>query len=97
MPSYRVLLRGQNVWMRIEGKPRRMGFFTTRFVEASDAERAGPVAVAALRDEERLKPLNEAGDPPEVFCDEVEEVSPADVADGGRGLAFFPDDRELDS
>jgi hypothetical protein len=97
MPHYRVLLRGENFWLRIDERPRRMGFFTTRFVEAPDVEQAGQAALALLRGEGRLKPRNEATDAPLVFFDEIEEVQAADIQVVATGLSFYPDDRELSS
>jgi hypothetical protein len=75
----------------------RLGFFTTRFVEAPDVEHAGPAALAVLRSEQRLKPLNEATDAPRIFFDEIEEIPRAEIPPVAPGLAFYPDDRELSS
>lgn len=49
----------------------------------------------SLRAEGRLNPLNDPGDPPQVFFEEIEEVSPVDVPAVVQGLTFFPDE-ELD-
>jgi hypothetical protein len=72
-----------------------MGFFTNRFVETSSADYVGRAAVDSLRAEGRLNPLNDPGDPPQVFFEEIEEVSPVDVPAVVQGLTFFPDE-ELD-
>ena len=97
MPHYRVTLEGENFWLRIDDQPRRMGFFTTRFVEAPGSEQAGPAAVGLLRAEGKLKPLNDPADPPRVRFDEIEEVKQAEVPSVTPGLAYYPDDPERSS
>lgn len=68
-----------------------MGFYTTRSVEAGDPEAAELAAVDLLRGEGQLKPLNERGDPPRVFVDEIEEVDPPHMPSVVEGFTFFPD------
>jgi hypothetical protein len=38
--TYRVFLRGANFLMDVDGKPTRIGFFTTRFVQANNRDGA---------------------------------------------------------
>ena len=54
MPHYRVFLNGQNFWLEFDQRRRRVGFFTTRFVEAADQRTAETAAVGALRAERKL-------------------------------------------
>lgn len=96
MPHYRVYLNGVNFWLQVDGKRQRMGFYTTRFVEAANLDDAELAAVDELRAEGKLKPLNDRGDPARVLVDRIDEVSIADVPAVRPGLAFFPDDSETD-
>jgi hypothetical protein len=97
MSHYRVLLRGQNFWLRMEEGTVRMGFLTVRFVKARDAVEAEHAALELFRREGKLAPLNDRGDPPRVFVDEIDDVDPADVPQVVPGLVFFPDEREADA
>jgi hypothetical protein len=74
----------------MDGRRQCMGFYTTRFVEASNREDAELKAVDLLRSEGRLKPLNDRDDPPTVSAGEIEEVRPSDVPAIVPGFAFFP-------
>jgi hypothetical protein len=94
MTWYRVFLNGQNLWLQLDSSPKRLGFYTTRFVEANDAEHAELVAVKLLREEGKLSALNDRGDPPRVFVERVEEVELADVPAVVPGFTFYPDDRD---
>lgn len=96
MPHYRVLLNGRNFWLRVEDKQERMGFYTTRFVEAGSPEAAELAAVDLLRVEGELKPLNDRRDPPRILVDEIEEVDPANVPQVVQGFTFFLDENEND-
>jgi hypothetical protein len=92
MAYFRVLLNGENFWLHMEGRPRCMGFFTTRFVEARTPDEAELAAVDLLRSEGKLKPLNDPSDSPRVFASEIEAIEEADVPPVARGFTFFPDE-----
>jgi hypothetical protein len=93
MSSYRVYLRGENFWLEIEGRGRVcVGFHTSRYVEAASPEEAEHAAIAGLRGESKLKPLNEHDDPPLVFMEELEEVDAAAAPAAPPALTFFDDD-----
>ena len=94
MPHYRVVLRGENFWLRIDGRLTRMGFRTTRFVEADDPDEAADFAVGLLLGEGRLQCANDAADRPRMFIDSVEPVDGADVPDVVPGLTLYPDEPE---
>jgi hypothetical protein len=55
MSIYRVLLRGQNFWLRVSGELRHLGFFTNRFVEAPDLSSAENLAIDSLREDPELR------------------------------------------
>jgi hypothetical protein len=96
MSHYRVLLHGRNFWLQFEDRRERMGFFTTRFVEARNPEKAEHAALDLLRGEGKLHPLNDRRDPPRIFIDEIEEVDPADVPPVVHSFTFFLDERDAD-
>jgi len=92
MVHFRVLLNGQNFWLEVEGRPKRMGFFTVRFVQGQDKAEAEQIAVAALASEGKLTLLNGHGDPPRVLVHEIQEVEELDVPAVTRGFVFYPDE-----
>lgn len=91
---FRVLIKGSNILLRdVEtSQVERLGFYTTRFVKAPDAERAKVEAFAnAEKELNENGPLNEQTDPPVMEAVEVEEV-PRELAEDVRGFTFFPDE-----
>jgi len=91
---YRVLLRGENFLLKIDGKPTRMGFFTTRFVQANNRDGAELLAVDLIRHDKRLNDAvsNERADPPMLFADEIAVVDEGQVPVSSSGYSFFPMD-----
>ena len=91
MRHFRVLVRGENFLIALDGKPVRMGFYTTRFVEADDPKAAELLAVDLIRGDAWLTGgavLNQQSDPPMLFADEIEVVPKADVQ-AVSGFSFF--------
>ncbi|MCZ8133316.1 MAG: hypothetical protein O9284_18780 [Steroidobacteraceae bacterium] len=97
MPRYRVVLEGRNFWLTLDDTPARVGFYTTRCVEAAGPAEAEHAAIDLLRAEGQLAPLNEPDDPPLVFVDEIEEVGPEEGSDEVSGFAFFADEPEANA
>jgi hypothetical protein len=97
MPLYQVMIRGENFFIRGESGVERLGFYTTRYIEApspSDAERC---AVDHIRGDARLRSavLNTQDAPPEIFIEECVEVDPDTVPDAhAGGFTFFPGDAD---
>jgi len=92
--KFRVLINGQNYWLNIEGKPQKTGFYTTRFVEAQDAEKAKAIAEEMIRGDSKLSHglLNERDDPPVICIEKVEEVVTLAPA---HGYAFYSEDEDV--
>jgi hypothetical protein len=67
-----------------------MGFYTTRFVEASDSERAAQLALEMIRTDPKLtdRLLNSAEDLPIVSADEIEEAAELRRT---TGYVFYPE------
>ena len=94
MTQFRVLLRGANFLMDVDGKPTRIGFFTTRFVQANNRDGAELLAIDLIRSDKWLRGTvsNSPSDPPGIFAEEVEVVEGAHDAGVGSGFSFFPMD-----
>ena len=92
MSKYRVLINGQNLLLNLDGSPRKLGFYTTRFVDARNPEEAEDVAVELIREDAALKGnvLNGRDDPPMLYADEVEEIGVSDDDDSlGTGFSWY--------
>jgi hypothetical protein len=92
MPWFRTLVRGENFLMSTDGKTERLGFYTTRFVEAEGPEGAEMAAVESIRADTQLAQAisNDRSDPPMIFVDEIQEIMETDILSVGSGFTFFP-------
>jgi hypothetical protein len=50
MKKYKVFVHGQNFLLNLDGKAEKVGFYTTRFVEANDDNEAEENAISTLRE-----------------------------------------------
>ncbi|MBA4097246.1 MAG: hypothetical protein C0484_10825 [Rhodospirillum sp.] len=94
MKKFRILIRGENFFMKSEGAVRRFGFYTTRFAEAQDEAEAERLVVEAFRQEGQLRGrvLNDRSDPPMLFAEEIVEIASFEgVETRTPGLAFYED------
>ena len=95
MKKYKVLVRGENFLMNVDGEDQKLGFYTTAFVEAQDEEEAEQRAIGLLRDDRefRRSVLNEQSDAPMMFADEMHEVESFEGLHLPRtGFSFFPEE-----
>ena len=95
MKTYRLLLKGQNFWLNVDGNPQRLGFFTTRFIETQSKEEAEHLGVQMIRDETDLFSglLNDASDPPVIYVEEIEEIDLLDgIVNPDLGYTFYPEE-----
>ena len=100
MKKYRLFVCGENFVFKVDDEEQRLGFYTTVFIEADNAEEAELKAVGLLRNDPKLKEcvLNPKSDPPMMFVEEIEEVeSFAGESLPRTGFAFFPHDEEIGS
>jgi len=76
MPEYRVEINGQNFRLDVGGRIAKHGFFTTRFVEATDPATAEDSAVQMIRETQRLRDLvrNSSDDPPVMDVTQIAEL-----------------------
>jgi hypothetical protein len=57
--AYYVVVHGENLWLLIDERPRRAGFYAGRYVSAADEQRAGELAIKIVRkDVDDMHPLN---------------------------------------
>ena len=80
--------------MEVNGKSTRIGFFTTRVVQANNRDGAELLAVDLIRNDKWLRGAvaNSPTDPPMIFAKEIEELEGGDIPDVGAGFSFFPMD-----
>ena len=92
MKLFRCFVHGVNFPLDLDGEPALLGFYTTRFVRAENAEQAELQALELLRADPKLDA------PPErrtkdtmVYFEEIEEIDsiPDDVNESGTGYAFY--------
>lgn len=87
---WRVMLNGENFWIRVEDQPKRLGFFTTRLVRAASADEAESIAVQMIReDPDFLRPLNDVNDPPMIYMEEIVEVDVDEYNGPTDGYTFY--------
>jgi hypothetical protein len=94
MNHYRVFMKGQNFLLNVNGTPKRLGFFTTRFVQANNRDGAELLAVDLIRSDRWLRDsvVNERSDPPRIVAEEINVVDASDVPDTQGGFSYFPMD-----
>ena len=99
MNKYRVLVHGQNFHTRDldEGVTRRLGFYTSVFVEAADPPAASDRAIDLVREDESLpRATPPAVEQRPIFV--VEEIAEVQTFEGCHlprtGFAFYDMDSE---
>lgn len=93
MKRFRVFVHGKNFLLLNEGRVQTLGFFTTRFVTATDYNTARALAVESVLKHPNLweSLANRDRDPPIVDIEEVEELPLTDDS-VDTGIAFYADD-----
>jgi hypothetical protein len=87
---FRVFLHAKNALIQTNGYPKRLGFFTTRIVDAPNKKDAELLAIKLLESDSWLAEslLNTATDP---FTLEAEEVEPARPGEQEMpGFSWYP-------
>jgi len=89
MPWWRCFACGENFPLEIEGALRLCGFFTTRYVQAADADAAAAQAAQMLfADPDLVLPKGAKAHPQQrIYFESVESV---EAAEDTPGFAFFP-------
>jgi len=88
--KFRVFLHGKNALIDTDGRPQRLGFFTTRIVEAPDKHDAELQAIRLLRSDDWLNRslLNVGTDRFLLAAEEIEEAAPDEAAT--MGYSWYP-------
>ena len=92
MKLFRCFAHGVNFPLDFDGEPALMGFYTTRFVRADNAEQAELLALELLRADPKLDvPPDRRTKETRVYFDEIEEINaiPEDIPESGTGYAFY--------
>lgn len=94
MRAWKVFLNGRNYLFMYEGRKRKMGFYTARFVEAETAEIAKMAAIMAVRELPKLRiALNDPSDPPQIEAESVEPLDPSQPMERhATGLVLYAED-----
>jgi hypothetical protein len=95
MPWYQCSIRGENFPGAILGKKERIGFYTTRGVEAESAQEAEMKALADLKADKKLRlPKTQQSSKAKVFFEEIAELNrrPVKKPVGSMGLSPFGSD-----
>ena len=90
MPLFRCSIRGDNFPGKLIGQSKPIGFYTTRYVDATSATEAEQLVVELLRND---KDLNVAGkyrtQDARVFFESIVEVVPDAERKPNKGFTFF--------
>lgn len=96
MKKYRVRTEGKNFIVKIDEIPEKLGFFTTRFIEAENEQEAEKKALDLIRNELSGAVLNDRSNPPVMFTEEVIELdSFGDNLTPGSGFTWYSDDETI--
>lgn len=91
MKKFRTLIRGENLYLSIDGSIKRMGVYKTIFLEAKNENEARGIAFSLIHENLKLKEniLNDDIDPPEYTLEEIIEVENIDNTESG--FVFYAD------
>ncbi|MBN8482978.1 MAG: hypothetical protein J0L88_15440 [Xanthomonadales bacterium] len=90
MPMFRCAIRGENFPGVVIGSSSPIGFYTTRFVIADDAQQAEMLALDRLRGEEVLSvPPDARSSEAKVYFEEIVEVVADRELGSIGGFSFF--------
>ena len=71
----------------------RVGFFTLRYIDATDASAADEMAVRLVRETDALRDVrNDPCDPPSIRATESVEIDASNVPPVQPGLAFYKEE-----
>jgi len=90
MTLYRCLIKGENFPGVLLGEPESIGFYTTRFVEAVNAEEAELLALELLRNDKTLTVAPEARTKnARIHFEQIEEVPTDTERKPNAGFTFY--------
>ncbi len=74
MRKFELCIRGQNFYIKRDGKVKKTGFYAARSVEANDMSAATEIAMDSFRADLKDIVVNDQADPPKLNVEEVCEV-----------------------
>lgn len=95
MPKYVFVINGKNFKMNFNAKIQRVGFRTTRRLEAKNVRAAEKAAHDMIKNELKRQILNERNDPPVLETETIHEVdSFSNELTQGKGFAWYVEEDE---
>ena len=96
MATYRVRLCGRHLQLEVDGERQELGFYTTRFVEATSPDGARAQALHLIEQHPAVVTQLRERTPGFAVLVEAVELLPAghEVPAGQPGLAFYPEEGE---
>ncbi len=82
--------------MKVDRQPKRMGFYTTRFVEADLPDEGETLAVQLIREDSKLRKIvhNKKSDPPMIYLEGIALLkSFKGIKLPGTGYMFYEEKR----
>jgi len=95
LKKYEVILNGVNFLIPVNGDRKLMGFYVTRYVEASTPEQAETLAIELISASGKFDGivLNKDDDPPRIFLESIYEIDSFDGLDTLEpGFGFYDDE-----
>lgn len=88
------MVEGANFLVSFDNESAKHGFFTTRFIEAENAQDAENKVIELLRIELASFVENAGSDSPVMFVEEIEELDSFEgLTMPGTGFVWFPDEK----
>ena len=97
MRKFKLFINGTNFLMNVEDQPLKMGFYTTRYLEAADEAMAEEAVIEMLKEDAHLveATLNDLDDSPMLFVLEITEMESLEGCPvPGTGFTFYSEDEE---
>ncbi len=90
MPLFRCRICGENFPGRLIGEEDPVGFYATRFIEATNADEASATVREQLRNDDIFNiPEELRSEDARIFFEEIVEVLPNTVQQPDAGFSFF--------
>jgi len=90
MPLFACSVRGENFPGAMIGESKPIGFYTTRYVEATSAAAAEAAVLERLRKEPAFNvPASARSKDAKIYFDEISEISDDAPQVAGTGFTFF--------
>lgn len=94
MKKFKVLIEGINCFIKFENEIKKVGFFTTRFIESENRETAEINVLHSIKNELCDIILNERLNPPGLSIEEITEIEVFDTHDSGLGFTWYLEDEQ---